>query len=473
MARTFMLGFHSLSNQVSDLSLACRGVIPDWLHGSLIRNGPAQFAINAQAMQHWFDGYAMLHRFHFADQKITYTNRFIQSEAYTRAQHHHCICLPEFATQPQVNIFQKVLNVLNAPTTDNTNVNVTMIAGDLVAMTETTRAIVLDAETLSTQGPFKFDDELPGVITTAHPQYDFKRNELYNFTTSLGAKCYYHIYRIAQASKQRQLIASVPVTAPAYMHSFAMTDDYFILIEPPLRLKLWPLLLASKPYIEAFVWQPQQGTVFTVIDKSTGAVLLRVTTEAFFAFHQLNAYQQGNEIVLDLAAFDDNTIVSELYLTHLAQLQQPLSQALPTRYHINLLHKTISKQVLSDCYIELPRIHYQAHHMRSYQFVYGISKNADSVDFLNQIIKLDVVSGRCHRWQQPDCYAGEPVFVANPNAHAEDDGILLSLVLDSKQQRSFLLVLDAASLMELARAHLPHAVPFGFHGQFYSNSSPT
>ena len=44
--------------------------------------------------------------------------------------------------------------------------------------------------------------------------------------------------------------------------------------------------------------------------------------------------------------------------------------------------------------------------------------------------------------------------------------MLLSVVLDAEAERSFLLVLDAADLPELARAEVPHHIPFGFHGQF-------
>jgi carotenoid cleavage dioxygenase-like enzyme len=44
--------------------------------------------------------------------------------------------------------------------------------------------------------------------------------------------------------------------------------------------------------------------------------------------------------------------------------------------------------------------------------------------------------------------------------------VLLSVVLDSERGNSFLLVLDASDLSELARAEAPHHIPFGFHGQF-------
>jgi beta,beta-carotene 9',10'-dioxygenase len=63
-------------------------------------------------------------------------------------------------------------------------------------------------------------------------------------------------------------------------------------------------------------------------------------------------------------------------------------------------------------------------------------------------------------------YPGEPVFVAIPDATSEDEGVILSVVLDGKQGHSFLLVLDAASFTELARAEVPHPIPFGFHGAY-------
>jgi beta,beta-carotene 9',10'-dioxygenase len=56
--------------------------------------------------------------------------------------------------------------------------------------------------------------------------------------------------------------------------------------------------------------------------------------------------------------------------------------------------------------------------------------------------------------------------VARPGAEREDDGVLLSVVLDASAGTSFMLVLAAADLGEIARAEVPHHIPFGFHGQF-------
>jgi beta,beta-carotene 9',10'-dioxygenase len=77
-----------------------------------------------------------------------------------------------------------------------------------------------------------------------------------------------------------------------------------------------------------------------------------------------------------------------------------------------------------------------------------------------------VVERRSLTWSEQGCFPGEPVFVAAPDADGEDEGVLLSIVLDGHKGNSFLLVLDARSLDELARAEVPHHIPFGFHGQF-------
>ena len=58
----------------------------------------------------------------------------------------------------------------------------------------------------------------------------------------------------------------------------------------------------------------------------------------------------------------------------------------------------------------------------------------------------------------------------SPKAHAEDDGVLLSVVLDIGKDTSFLLVLDTATLEELARARAPHAIPFHFHGNYFQGA---
>lgn len=82
---------------------------------------------------------------------------------------------------------------------------------------------------------------------------------------------------------------------------------------------------------------------------------------------------------------------------------------------------------------------------------------------------MDVESGERRSWKTQGAYPGEPVFVPSPEpGRGEDDGVLLSVVLDEPGAGSYLLVLDARDLEEVGRARVPHDIPFGFHGQYFS-----
>ena len=72
------------------------------------------------------------------------------------------------------------------------------------------------------------------------------------------------------------------------------------------------------------------------------------------------------------------------------------------------------------------------------------------------------------RWGPPGSFPSEPVFVPRDGATAEDDGVVLSVVLDvsGDEPTSWLVVLDATTFTELGRARVPHHIPFGLHGTF-------
>ena len=94
-------------------------------------------------------------------------------------------------------------------------------------------------------------------------------------------------------------------------------------------------------------------------------------------------------------------------------------------------------------------------------------------NFIDNLVKLDLERGTASSWHEEGCYPGEPVFVAAPEAANEDDGVILSVVLDVRKAASFLLILDASTFRELARAEAPHHIPFGFHGNYFAEiSSP-
>ena len=103
---------------------------------------------------------------------------------------------------------------------------------------------------------------------------------------------------------------------------------------------------------------------------------------------------------------------------------------------------------------------------KPYRYVWGAGFQAQS-GFGDSTVRIDAETGSVKSWQEAHCYPGEPVLVPSPLAKAEDDGVLLSVTLDAGKGASFLLVLDAATLTERARALVPHAIPFHFQGNYF------
>ena len=103
---------------------------------------------------------------------------------------------------------------------------------------------------------------------------------------------------------------------PAYMHAFGMSGRHLILAEYPLRVNPLRLAFSGKPFIQNYEWRPEEGTSFQVIDRETGRLRGSYETDAFFCFHHVNAFErdEGRELVIDLIAYEDASIIDALYL---------------------------------------------------------------------------------------------------------------------------------------------------------------
>ena len=458
------LGFQSLDEEVAVDRLPVSGELPSWLTGALVRVTPALLEIGDRRVSHWFDGLAMLNRFGFADGSVSYKSRFIDSRSYRDAREGR-IRRGGFATDPCRSLFKRVQSVFSPQFTDNPNVNLARVGERYIAMTETPLPVEFDPETLDTVGHFEFADSVKSHVTTAHPHHDSERDELVNYVAHFSRTSEYVLYGLPAGSSTRRVIARMPVREPAYMHAFGMSGRHLILAEYPLRVNPLKLAFSGKAFIENYAWRPELGTKLQVFDRETGAHRGTYETDPFFCFHHVNAFErESGELVVDLVAYDDASVIDALYLDDDGP-RGPLGRTELRRYTIDLDGGTVSWDALPGGHdVELPRIDYGRRNTRDYQFAYFAGWRDH--EWIDRLVKLDVRDGTRSEWSAPGCYPGEPIFVREPGNDAEDGGVILSVVLDAATRRSFLLVLDAGSFEELARAEAPHHIPFGFHGEY-------
>jgi carotenoid cleavage dioxygenase len=141
-----------------------------------------------------------------------------------------------------------------------------------------------------------------------------------------------------------------------------------------------------------------------------------------------------------------------------------------TRWTFDLDTKAFSEQTLDDVQIEFPRLDERRAGL-GYRHGYaaGTVPRGDATLPFNSIVHYDLTTGARRAHALPDgSSAGEPVFVPRSDSAPEGDGFLLATVYRWAEDRSDVLVLDAANVESapLATVHVPQRIPFGFHGNF-------
>lgn len=462
--RTYHVGFQSLDSELERERLDVEGEIPAWLSGTLVRNGPGKFEVGEQKLRHWFDGLAMLRRYEFSDGEVRYSNQFLRTESYEDAMNGELT--GQFATdRGGLDKLRAWLSRLGPPEpTDNANVHVARIDDTLVAQTEVPRWVGVDAETLATTGEFTFHDTFAPDMITAHLVEDPDSGDHFGHAITFGRTHQYHLFRIPAGTRRREVVASIPTDKPAYVHSIGVSESHLLLVETPLRISI---RRALSPFTEGFFemldWDSDRDTRIYVVDRSSGDVVRTATHGPFFTFHTVNAFDDGDDVVLDLVAFSNERIVDALSLATVST--EGFEDVPPGRFRRYRISPggSVTETQLYDGGTELPAIA-PSRQTRPYRYMYG--QATDRVG-ANGLVKVDVHSGVAREWWDQNRYVEEPCFVQHPDASAEDDGVVLAPTLDTDTEQSELVVFDAATLDELARATVPHHNPFGFHGRFF------
>ena len=323
----------------------------------------------------------------------------------------------------------------------------------------------------------------------AHPHED-EDGTVYNVSINI-LKSRYDIIKIPRNSNSEDpftgttVVASVPFSfkSQAYIHSFGITEHYFILMENPLVMgQFWKLFLMNflkLSFLDLLKWKPELKSRLHLVDRQSGELIKTVQLETFFAFHHANAYEEAGDVIVDVCGYPDTTILDALYMKNLRKGLKGVTYNTPMlrRYVLPVqksLDASAEQEHLPKSYhgrdfdilcegFEMPRMNYQ-YNGRRYKFLYG-AVFADKNLFLSHLAKVDVDTKETAIWKEEHCFPSEPVFVAAPNAKEEDDGVVLSIIVGVLGKPSFLLFLDGKTFKELARAVVPFRLAMTFHGK--------
>lgn len=494
---TMAPGLQSVPEISEPIALPVTGTLPSYLSRStLYRMGPGRFEAThsdgkVQNIRHWFDGYSLVHSFAIdaSTNAVTYRSRFtcagsIRAAEATPKSRYSVYTFG--SADPCRSILGKFFQLWTRSPIDpvtgkpSANINVTIQnvpgKGPVTARTDFNANVVLDPDTLEEQHFFRFTDldpALKGAFSAAHGHFDEDTGEFFNYTYDLNGPgpVTYNVFRIDKTGNA-QVLASFS-DSPSYIHSFATTENYVVMCLWPLQVDALKIVW-NKSLMDGMTFYPDKRTKFIVVSRSESRVVATYDAPSFFCFHTINAFEKDDAIHIDLCKYKDAAILDEFMLEHMRNGKR-FSPTSTVRFSLDELStaitngptsvRTATESVLNDKSLELPRVHPNLMR-KDYRFVYGVSDASDNSGVYGVVAKVDVVTGERESWFMENGIVGEPIFVPDPSGKDEDEGVLLIVVLNVSTQRSSMVVVDAKTMTEVARASVPQAVPLGFHGKF-------
>ncbi|GLQ19454.1 carotenoid oxygenase family protein [Algimonas porphyrae] len=417
------------------------GEIPHDLSGVFVRNGPNPKEMPT-GMHHWFDGDGMLHAIHIEDGRATYRNRYIRTSQMNRRD--------GGIFEPNPGTYR-----------DTANTDIVCHNGELMALWYVSgQPVRLDPVTLETFRSENFGGKLPGNVS-AHSKVDPNTGEFIWFDYALYEPHY--TYGVVNGAGEMTHITRIDLPGPRLPHDMAITEHHSILMDLPV--------VFTEAGRKHKVWHIHQDetlpTRFGVIPRHGDGQSIRwFSFPPCYIYHVVNAWEEGDEIVLMACRMVDNGLSLDPELGPYAAMSNVLSlRAHLWEWRMNLKTGATKERQVDDSMAEFPVVNLGITGRQSRYSYHGAIADLPLQAF-DGLLKYDLKRGTHERHDfGPNRYGCEPAFAPRLDGSGEDDGYVISFVSDAVEGRSEALILDARNFSDepLARIQLPQRVPQGFH----------
>mgnify|MGYP001418654134 CR=1 FL=1 len=450
--------------EVHDLAVV--GEIPAALDGMFVQNSPNPY-YPPKGAYHWFDGDGMVHAVQLRDGRATYRNRYIDTAGLKADQ-----AAGEALTRGLLEPFDPAHP---GPVDKNTaNTDLIWHGGQLLA-TWWLGGIpyAIEVPSLRTVGTEDFGGSLSCGVA-AHPKVDPVTGELIFFDYDVYRAPYLQ-YGVVSADRQVTHHTTIEMDGARLFHDIAITANYSIFLDLPM------------------IWDPvklQQGKRRVRFDRDMpsrfgllprygqGSEIRWFEAPPCYMYHTVNAWETTNErgeaeVVLVGCRIENP-------MPQVPHAQEPMVPRLYflrmdpylCRWTFNLETGAVTEDILDDVRSEFPRMN-DEHLGRKARYAYHQRLAQAPTLCFDGVIKYDLEANRsvAHAYGEGRVGA-ETVFVPRPGGVDEDDGWIVTFVIDATSGASELVVIDARDFTRppIAKVQLPRRVPFGFHAHWVPGS---
>jgi carotenoid cleavage dioxygenase len=435
------------------------GTIPRDIDGVYMRNTENQ-AQEPLGRFHPFDGDGMLHQIDFRDGRASYRNRWVRTRCFEAEQEAGGSLWGGLMDGPGVS--KRPGFGAHGGLKDTASTDVVVHGGKAIAtFYQCGEAYQFDPLTLESLGVAPWAP-LDGV--SAHAKVDERTGELLFFNYSTHAP-YMH-YGVVDAAGKVTTYVPIPLAGPRLPHDMAFSERFSIVNDLPV---FWDAELL-KTGVHAVRLHEGLPSRFGVIPRhGTSADVRWFDAAPGYILHFLNAYEDGDELVMD-GYLQENPTPRPLegapkgYGQLMAFLDEHSLRPRLHRWRFDLGSGETREAHLDERVLEFGTFN-QRFAGRRYRYAYSTTAKPGWFLFTG-FVKHDLESGRSWRIDLADGrYASEAPFAPRIGAVEEDDGYLVSFITDENTAGSECVLIDSRRFEAgpVVRIALPHKLCSGTH----------
>lgn len=448
-----------LFNEYDATDMQVIGEIPKDVDGVYLRNSEVQ--INEPiGRYHPFDGDGMIHSFSLKDGKARYCNRFVRTKGMQAEQEAGESLWAGLMERPSRSKRQGW--GAQEGLKDSSSTDVIVHAGKVIStFYQCGEGYRLDPYTLE---QFGTESWAPIDGISAHPKLDESTGELLFFNYSKHAP-YMHYGVVGPDNKLKHYVP-IPLKGPRLPHDMAFTKNYAILNDMPLY---WDPE-ALKQNIHAARFFKDEPSRFAIIPRLGQPEDIKwFEADPTYTLHWINAWEEGDEVVLDgyfqespePPSFEGAPPGMERMMAYLSQgLMKPKLH----RWRFNLKTGETVEERLDDRILEFGTINHKFDTQR-HRYVYSAIPTPDRFQF-DGLTRNDMQTGETQDYMFGEGrYGSEPGFAPRIGGSDEDDGYVVSIIMDVKADTSEFVMLDAKNIAAgpVCRVMLPERISSGTH----------
>ncbi|MBR0898910.1 carotenoid oxygenase family protein [Bradyrhizobium tropiciagri] len=479
-------GYQPVNAELSQVPVRVTGTIPADLEGVYLRNGTNMQFEKTHIWMHAFNGAGMLHEVQIRNGSAIYSNTYIRTPRFQFEEKMKREVYLNFSDMAGAGrqgleklrlVEEKKRNGLipnfSPLESSPASTSIQYYAGHLYCLQETGYAFrllhrVRDGRLLlDGSGHLETWDGAWDGPFSAHPRVDPETGDFYSVSNDrLTNRIVLGRLSGGKPTKCQTIYQQTDETGSmAWVHDCILTENYVVFPDISMRYSRAALAGNTKSAYNfdpnyKMRWgliprDPQPGDSVRWFDTNTAAVI----------WHVVNGWEQTGpdgrkQIVLFSPKF--HTYPSEVPIH--TPLEPP---AKLTKWVLDVGTGTvIEERVLLEHGYERPSLNLQYVSKKS-RYAYLLDEEREG--YMGKgVLKYDLEKEKeVFYFDYGEYSGGEALFVPRTNCKGEDDGYLLELLMaDSKAE---LIIIDAKSMTECARLHLPQRVPFGVHACWLDN----